>query len=100
VTDRRAGEDGPCDCKYARTADTRPSSEATGCCELRDLIKTLTGWSPFNSGQTIADDLARFDERERHPERFEVPAESKIVALMAALEQSVKEAREARDARR
>jgi len=48
----------PCDCKYGRTAGVRSGGEQTGCCELRDLITQLTGWTPFNRGQSIAEDIA------------------------------------------
>lgn len=53
----------PCDCKYGRTADTRPSSEATGCPELRDLIRQLTGISVFNHGQSVEDDVNGYRKR-------------------------------------
>lgn len=40
----------PCDCKYGARHPRRPGTEATGCPELRDLIRTLTGWPVFSRG--------------------------------------------------
>jgi hypothetical protein len=54
----------PCDCKYGLQLDLRPGSEATGCCELRQLIREWTGWFPFNRGQTVEDMLAALIEHE------------------------------------
>lgn len=47
----------PCDCKYGRNTREKPGSEQTGCPELRDLISDLTGWTPFNRGQSVTNDL-------------------------------------------
>lgn len=58
----------PCDCKYGCTSDSvrSGSSEMTGCCEIRDLIKTLTGWSAYHIfGQTAVEQAEAHAERER-----------------------------------
>lgn len=55
----------PCDCKYGMERVLRPASESTGCPELRDLIKEWTGWRPFRRGQSVEDDLRRFEEEAR-----------------------------------
>lgn len=53
----------PCDCKYGITVDTRPGTEATGCCELRDLIKDWTGFGAFHRhGVSVQDEVARLRE--------------------------------------
>jgi hypothetical protein len=41
---------------------TKEGSEQTYCPELRETIFRLTGVAPFNTGQSVKDDLRTFDE--------------------------------------
>lgn len=55
----------PCDCKYGVTKRS-PGSEATGCCELRDFIGTVTGWHPYHIYGLTPESVAEgFAQQER-----------------------------------
>jgi hypothetical protein len=54
----------PCDCKYGLRGPTRHGfGEQSGCPEIRDLIRELTGWSAFNHGQSPLADIERLREQ-------------------------------------